>query len=85
MIDEEDGSWSSSLAMRLKDGKQSCPQCVGTGCYWCRRTGSRSQCPACMNSEPELLQYEDDEINCLACGSTFEPSGQMSSGPEDNT
>ena len=85
MIDEEDHSWSSFLAMRLRDGKQACPQCGGAGCYWCRKTGHRSQCPVCMNAEPELLEHRNDETKCLACESVFEPSGRLNAGPEDNT
>jgi len=68
--------------MRLKDGFQACPQCGGGGCYWCRRSGWRAQCPACCNSEPELLvKDEDSEFTCLVCNSLFEKNGQLLPGP----
>lgn len=61
--------------MRLRDGLQTCQNCGGQGCYWCRRTGQRAQCPVCMNSEPELIHQEDEDLTCLACGSVFSPDG----------
>lgn len=65
------------LAMRLKDGKQTCPKCQGNGCYWCRRTGWMAQCPACMNNEHELLIKDENEFSCLACGARFDEAGQI--------
>jgi len=63
--------------MRLKDGFQVC-QCGGGGCYWCRKQGWRAQCPRCGNSEPELLDKNDEgEISCLACSASFEKNGQL--------
>jgi hypothetical protein len=28
-----------------------------------------------MNSEPELIHREDEDLTCLACGSVFSPDG----------
>lgn len=64
--------------MRLKDGFQACPNCGGSGCYWCRKKGWRAQCPVCCNSEPELLvKDEEGNLSCLACNSEFEKSGHL--------
>ena len=71
------------LPMWLKDGLQTCANCGGQGCYWCRRTGQRSQCPVCMNSEPELVQQDEESLTCLACGTIFSPDGQVVAYPVD--
>lgn len=69
--------------MRLKDGFQVCQQCGGGGCYWCRRQGWRAQCPVCCNSEPELLEKnEEGEFTCLACTASFEKNGELLPAPE---
>ena len=67
----------SFLAMRLKDGQQTCPRCGGQGCYWCRRTGLRQQCPQCMNQEPELITQTDGGFTCQVCECTFNSSGRL--------
>ncbi len=68
--------------MRLKDGFQPCPQCGGAGCYWCRRTGWRAQCPSCGNAEPELLTKNEDDFTCLVCSAMFEKTGHLLPEPE---
>jgi hypothetical protein len=77
------------LTMRLQNGTQTCENCGGQGCYWCRQQGTRSQCPVCMNSEPELLINQGETVQCQSCGSTFDTSGRTVQrdldypGPED--
>lgn len=68
---------TTPLAMRLKDGQQVCPRCQGYGCYWCRRTGFRHQCPRCMNQEPELITEQDEGFVCKVCDCSFGPSGSV--------
>jgi hypothetical protein len=64
--------------MRLKDGFQVCQKCGGIGCYWCRRCGWQGQCPTCCNSEPELLEKDEEgELTCGACGTVFDKGGQV--------
>lgn len=69
--------WSFLLTMRLHDGTQTCENCGGQGCYWCRNTGARSQCPVCMNQEPELLSKAGEYVTCQSCGTTFDSEGQI--------
>jgi hypothetical protein len=63
--------------MRLHDGLQDCPNCQGQGCYWCRKTGTRAQCPRCMNSEPEFITRKGDNVVCGVCDTEFERSGDV--------
>jgi len=62
---------------QLHDGYQTCPGCQGQGCYWCRKTGHRAQCPRCMNVEPELIHHSGEDIRCDACGTKFDRSGKI--------
>jgi hypothetical protein len=61
--------------MRLKDGVQKCPKCLGAGCFSCARTGEVTSCPACGNVD--LFERSGDEIRCSICRTVFDKGGQV--------
>lgn len=63
------------MSMMLRPGQQVCPRCGGQGCWSCDRTGLRTMCPQCSNSENTLITRSGDEFKCLACGYQFMKNG----------
>jgi hypothetical protein len=67
---------ASFFSPKRKDGEQTCAQCGGEGCYWCRKAGTMVLCPACGNTERDLVTGVN-ELHCEVCGAIFLKDGTL--------